>query len=185
VTNPLNPGLDSGPTANDRRHVLVASGAYLLPGGVQIGAVWTVRSSMPFNPIAGAALNIDATAQFVPGTTRAMGNSDNTAMLAAVNAYRATLGLAPISASQIQGNGYNAVDMRVNKQFPLGGHKKLELIVQVFNVFGRNNLAASGGTGGQTGVPPGWQTNATTSTFGEILQAYNRQQAELAVRVTF
>ena len=185
VTDPLNPGLDSGPTANDRRHVLVASGAYLLPGGVQIGAVWTVRSSMPFNPIAGAALNIDATAQFVPGTTRAMGNSDNTAMLAAVNAYRATLGLAPISASQIQGNGYNAVDMRVNKQFPLGGHKKLELIVQVFNVFGRNNLAASGGTGGQTGVPPGWQTNATTSTFGEILQAYNRQQAELAVRVTF
>ena len=35
VTDSQNLGLDVGPAAIDPRHVLVASGAYLLPGGVQ------------------------------------------------------------------------------------------------------------------------------------------------------
>ena len=119
---------------------------------------------------------------FVPGTTRAVGNRDTATMLAAVNAYRATLGFAPIPASQIDGNDYNAVDMRVSKSFALGGRRRVDVIAQVFNVFGRDNLAASGGVGGQNGVPPGWTLNARSEVFGRINQAYNRQQAELAVR---
>jgi hypothetical protein len=184
VTDSQNPGLDVGPAANDRRHVLVASGAYLLPGGVQLGAVWALRTTMPFNAVAGADLNGDGVvSDFVPGTTRAMGNRDNATLIAAVNAYRATLGLPPFSESQLDSNDFNALDMRVNKSFALGGHRKLELIMQVFNVFGRDNLAASGGVGGQNGVPPGWQLNVRSDVFGRINQAYNRQQAELAVRV--
>jgi carboxypeptidase family protein len=186
VTDSQNLAADVGPAANDRRHVLVASGAYLLPGGVQLGAVWTVRTTMPFNAVAGADLNGDGVvSDFVPGTTRAMGNRDNTAFLSAVNTYRATLGLAPIPASQLDSNDYNAIDMRVNKAFVIGQRKKLELIVQVFNVLGRDNLAASGGAGGQNGVPPGWTLNARSDAFGRINQAYNRQQAELAVRFGF
>jgi carboxypeptidase family protein len=186
VTDSQNPGLDVGPAANDRRHVLVASGGYLLPAGIQISAVWTVRSTMPFNAVAGADLNGDGVvSDFVPGTTRAMGNRDNTPFLAAVNAYRATLGLAPIPASQLDSNDYNAVDMRVNKSFALGGHRKIDLFAQVFNVLGRDNLAASGGAGGQNGVPPGWTLNVRSDAFGRINQAYNRQQAELAVRFGF
>lgn len=196
VTDSQNPGLDVGPAANDRRHVLVASGAYLLPGGVQLGAVWTLRTTMPFNAVAGADLNGDGiVSDFVPGTTRAMGNRDNATLVAAVNAYRATLPVGacgtpgqlcpPITASQLDSNDYNAIDMRVNKAFTLGGHRRIELIAQVFNVFGRDNLAASGGAGGQNGVPPGWTLNVRSSSFGRINQAYNRQQAELAVRVGF
>ncbi|MSO30323.1 MAG: hypothetical protein EXQ48_05175 [Acidobacteria bacterium] len=184
VTDSQNPRLDWGPTASDRRHVLVASGSYLLPAGVQVGAVWTVRSSMPFNAVAGADLNGDGVvSDFVPGTTRAMGNRDNAAMLTAVNTYRATLNLAPISSSHIDSNDYNAVDMRVNKSFSLGGSRKVELIAQVFNLLGRDNLPASGGVGGQAGVAPGWVLNVRSDSFGRINQAYNRQQAELAVRM--
>jgi len=184
VTDSQNPGLDWGPTANDRRHVLVASGAYLLPAGVQIGAVWTIRTTMPFNAVAGADLNGDGlVSDFVPGTTRAMGNRDNATVLEAANAYRATLGLAPIPASQLDSNDYNAVDVRVNKSFALGGRRKIDLIAQVFNVLGRDNLAASGGAGGQNGVPPGWTLNVRSDAFGRINQAYNLQQAELAIRV--
>jgi carboxypeptidase family protein/TonB-dependent receptor-like protein len=186
VTDSQNPGLDVGPAANDRRHVLVASGAFLLPGGLQLGAVWTIRTTMPFNAVAGADLNGDGiVSDFVPGTSRAMGNRDNATLLAAVNAYRATLGLAPFAASQLDSNDYNAIDMRVNKSFALGGHRKLDLIAQVFNVLGRENLAASGGAGGQNGVPPGWTLNVRSDVFGRINQAYNRQQAELAVRFGF
>lgn len=151
---------------------------------------------MPFNAVAGADLNGDGiVSDFVAGTTRAVGNRDNTAMLAAVNAYRASLPAgscgtpgqlcAAIAASQIDANDYNAVDLRVNKSFALGGRRKIEVIAQVFNVLGRDNLAASGGVGGQAGVPAGWVLNARSDSFGRILQAYNRQQAELAVRVVW
>jgi hypothetical protein len=43
----------------------------------------------------------------------------------------------------------------------------------VFNLFGTDNLEAA------------WNTNALSDSFGRILQAFNRQQAELAVRVGF
>ena len=63
--------------------------------------------------------------------------------------------------------------MRASKSFSLGGNRKLELIGQVFNLFGTDNLEAT------------WNTNALSDSFGRILQAFNRQQAELAVRVGF
>ena len=190
VTDSGNPGADWGPAANDRRHSLVASGSFLLPAGVTLGAVWSLRSTMPFSAVAGKDLNGDGlVTDYVPGTTRAMGNRDNTAMLAAVNAYRATLPAGacgtpgqlcgPISASQIDSNRYNDVDVRVSKAFSLGGHnRKIELIAQVFNIFGTNNLLASTDAGA-------WVTNVTSNSFGRILQANPRQQAELGARIVW
>ncbi len=101
-----------------------------------------------------------------------------------VNAYRAGLGLKPIPASNIESNRYKSLNVRASKSFPLGGDRRLELIAQVFNVLGTDNLAASGGVAAG-GVAPGWSLNALSDSFGRILQAYNRQQAELAVRFTF
>src|SRR6202040_3489843 len=95
--------------------------------------------------------------------------------LDAVNAYRVANGHAPISASQIDSNRYNSLDMRVTRTFRGSGGKKLELVAQVFNVLGSDNLLASGGVGG-------YVTNALSDSFGKILTAGNRQQAELAIR---
>jgi hypothetical protein len=174
ITHAEHPGLDRGPAANDRRHVLVASGSVLLPYDVTLGGVWTLRSTMPFSAIAGRDVNGDAlVTDYVPGTTRAMGTRDDAPMMEAVNAWRAVNGLAPIAASQIDTNRYNAFDMRASKSFSLGGNRRLEVIGQVFNVFGTDNLDAA------------WNTNALSDSFGRILQAFNRQQAELAVRVAF
>ena len=53
ITQAENPALDLGPAANDRRHVVVASGSVLLPYDVTLGGVWTFRSTMPFSAIAG------------------------------------------------------------------------------------------------------------------------------------
>ena len=172
VTHSENPALDSGPTVNDRRHALVSSGSVLLPWDLTLGVVWNIRSTMPFSALAGADLNGDGVVDdYVPGTTRAIGNRDNAAMLAAVNAYRATRNLAAIPESQIDANDYNSFDMRISKSIPLGGARRVELIGQVFNLFGRDNLAAS------------WTTNALSNSFGRILQAGNRQQGEVALRV--
>jgi hypothetical protein len=177
-----NPGLDWGPGAADRRHNFVASGSMLLPYDVTLGAVWTLRSTMPFTARAGRDLNRDgnnsATAggDYVPGTTRNMGNRDNARMLEAVNAWRAENRLAPIPASQLDTNEFNRFDIRASKAIGLGGGRQIELIAQVFNVFGSDNLG---------GIGIGWTQNALSNSFGRISSALPRQEAELAVRFRF
>lgn len=170
-----NQDLDWGPGTTDRRHTLVSSGSVLLPWDVTVGGVWTIRSTMPFSARAGRDLNNDgATTDYVPGTTRNQGNRDLD--LTFVNAYRALNRLGEISADQIDSNRFNSVDLRVSKAFLLGASQnRIELIGQVFNVFGTNNLLSSGGQGS-------WVDNALSDSFGRILSASNRQQAELALR---
>ena len=174
-TNFYNPGLEFGAGTTDRRHALVSSGAVMLPFEITFGAVWTLRSSMPFSARAGRDLNSDsATTDYVPGTSRNQGNRGLD--LALVNAWRASNGLGAIPASQIDSNRYNSVDVRVSKAFSLGSQNtKLEVVAQMLNVFGTDNLLASGGAGA-------WVENALSDAFGRVLTAFNRQQAEIGVR---
>ncbi len=64
-------------------------------------------------------------------------------------------------------------ELRGSKAINIGAGRKIEVIGQVFNVFGRTNLGGVGST---------YQTNARAATFGQILTAQARQQGEVAVR---
>ncbi|PYR70631.1 MAG: hypothetical protein DMF88_02255 [Acidobacteria bacterium] len=177
VTDAYNPQWDQGYGNADRRHAFVGSGAYQAPGDIILGVVWTLRTSAPFSARAGRDLNGDgATTDFVPGTTKGMGNRDNDAMLAAVNAYRAANGMAPIAELTNNSNGYNRFDVRASKAINLSGRRRVELIGQVFNLFGRMNLG---------GIGSSFNTNALSPTFGQLATAQARQQGEIAVRFTF
>jgi hypothetical protein len=144
----------------------------MVPGGIQIGAVWTLRSKMPFSGLAGLDLNGDGSVtDYVPGTSR------NSFDLALVNAWRAQNRLAAVSAAQFDSNRYNSLDARVSKAIPLGDRRKLELIAQVFNVFGVDNLLPPGAGG--------YVDNALSDSFGKILSAQPRQQGEIAIRYGF
>jgi hypothetical protein len=177
VTDFYNPQLDWGPGSADRRHAFVASGSYLLPWDINVGAVWTLRSSMPFSARAGRDLNNDGAANtdYVPGLTRNIGNRDNAAMLTAVNAWRTLNGRAPMTEANLDSNAYNRFDVRASKALALGD-RRIEFIAQVFNLFGHDNLGD---------IEQGWQENALSDSFGQILTVQPRQQAELAVRFTF
>ena len=165
---------DWGASNLDRRHTLVVSGSASLPLSLTLGGVWTLRSPMPFSAIAGRDLNNDgAVTDLVPGTSRNSGQ--RSLNLDAVNAYRAANGLTPIPAGQFDSNRYNSLDVRLTRTFNVTSSKKLETIAQVFNIMGSDNLLASGGVGG-------YVNNALSDSFGRILAAGNRQQAELAVR---
>jgi hypothetical protein len=165
-----------GPSGSDRRHALVVSSGIQLPADVVAGVIYSFRTTTPFNAFAGVDLNNDgsSTTDFVPGTHRGMGNRDNAAMLAAVNAYRASRvpALPPIAESQIDTNGFNRVDLRVTKGFRFGG-RKIELVGQVFNLFGTDNLG---------GIGTNQTTNALALSFGQIPSAQPRQQGEVAIR---
>jgi hypothetical protein len=174
ITDYYNPAADIGPLPSDRRHAVVLSGAFQLPSDVVLGVIWNFRTTTPFSARAGVDVNGDGTNNdYVPGTTKDMGNRDNAAMLTAVNAYRATLNLPAIPESQIDTNTLYRLDLRVSKAIQLGGGRKVELIGQVLNALGRNNLG---------GVGSAYQSSARAATFGQILTAQPRQQGEVAVR---
>ncbi len=170
IVNPSNYNLDWGPAGVDRRHALVAGGSVEVRWGVTIGAIWNVRSALPFSTQS-ATLDADGVRQYVPGTSRGQGNRDLN--LDTINAYRATLNLAPIPASQIDSSRFNSFDIRATKSFRIREHQSVQFIGQVFNLFGHLNL-----TGGTTG-------RADSANFGRILSAGNLQQAEFAMRFAF
>jgi hypothetical protein len=90
-----------------------------------------------------------------------------------VNAWRAENKLAPVSEDQIDKDNYNRLDIRASKAIVFGGRRRLELIGQLFNLFGTDNLG---------GVGSAQVSSALSDSFGRILTAQPRQQAELAVR---
>jgi hypothetical protein len=171
IVNYSDPNQSWGPGNIDRRHSLVAAGSLNLPWGVTLGAIWTIRSSLPFSAFSSSTLaNGDGTTQYVTGTSRNQGNRDLS--LAAVNAYRATLGLPAVSS--VKGNLYNSFDIHLSKAFFVKEQRRLEVIAQCFNAFGSQNLAALN-----------YVTSAASTSFGNITAGSNLQQAELAARFSF
>jgi hypothetical protein len=177
VTNYSDLNLDWGPSNVDRRDVLVASGTVDLPSRLTLGAIWTAKSSVPFSALA-ATFNADGTQQYVPGTSRNQGNRDLN--LTAVNAYRTSLGLSPITSSMINTNPYDSFDVHLSRKFKLKEQRYIEVVAQCFNLFGHENLL------GVAAGTSGYSTNAASPTgFGALTAAGNLQQAELAARFVF
>ena len=163
------PQLDWGPSAIDRRNALVASGTFLFPGKVMVGAIWNLRSSLPFNAFSGS-VNADGTTQYVPGTSRNQGNRKLS--LDSINSFRMTNGLAAVT--HIDSSVYDSLDLRVSRDFFTHGEKRVEVLGQVFNVAGHENLL----NGAMT-------TSARSASFGTITNASNLQQVELAAHFVF
>lgn len=181
VTVPSNYGLDWGFANADRRHNLIASTSVQLPWRFTLGAIWTVRSSLPFSAIV-ATTDPDGIRAYVPGTARNQGNRNLS--LDAVNAYRATLGLSPLASSNIDSSRYNSVDIKLSRSFALKSERRrIELGLQVFDLFGTENLGVPSGqmTAG------GNMTAANSPNFGRIVGVLNNcyQQAELSARFVF
>lgn len=171
LTNPLNPNLDWGPGAADRRHSLVVSGAVQLPLGLVASGIWTLRSSLPLSVYTGVN-NIDSSNQYVPGTTRNQLNRDLD--FGALNTYRSATGLAAINSSTIQNSSYDTFDFRLLESIKLGESRRLELYGQGFNLFGRVNYM-------NTTI----SNTVTSAVFGRASASNNLQQGELAARFIF
>ena len=104
-------------------------------------------------------------------------DKDTAKLLELVNAWRAVRNLAPISATQIQNSTFNRFDIRLSRAIALGGGRSVDLVAQVFNVFGRDNLI--GGTGGT------FINNSLSNAFGQYTVAAPRQDAEVGISFKF
>lgn len=174
--DPFDDSLDWGPSNGERRHALVASGSMLLPWDVTFGALWTVRSQLPWSATAGRDLNGDGfNTDLVPGLSRNTGSRNLD--LNAVNVWRAANARAPISEDQIDSSAINLVDVRAAKRLRLSRRFSAELTLQVFNLFNKTNFQDQYG-GGRIG-------NTLSDRFGRIQTARPARQGELAARVTW
>jgi outer membrane receptor protein involved in Fe transport len=171
----FNPNLyDFGPSNGERRHAIVASGSVLLKYDIILGGLWTYRSQLPWSATAGRDLNNDTfVTDLVPGTTRNSGSRNLN--LDAVNIWRAANGLAAVT--NIDTSRINLFDLRVSKRINLGNARRIEVLVQAFNLFNTKNLQAQFG-GGRQG-------NALSATFGAITTARPNRQIELGARLNW
>ena len=107
-----------------------------------------------------------------------------------INGVSNTVPLGAIPASQIQSNFYNQLDLHINKDIQIHERYKIQLIGQVFNIFGTDNFGGVGSSqaaiaSGLSSTSPYASYASSTSTFGTISSALPRQQAELAVRFVY
>jgi hypothetical protein len=112
-----------------------------------------------------------------PPATRRAATANTAAVLQKVNEWRAVPNLAPIPASQLQSSGYNRFDIRVSRAVAIGGTRSIDLVAQVFNLFGRDNLV--GGTGGT------FINNSLSASFGKYSVAAPRREAEVGISFKF
>jgi hypothetical protein len=74
--------------------------------------------------------------------------------------------------NRLTGPGYAALDLLVSRRLSIGGHRALEMRLEVFNVLNRRNDQ----------LPDSFLDHVT---FGQSLATYPPRQAQLAARLTF
>ena len=116
--DPLAPG-EWGPTLQDERHRLVATGVFELPYGIQLSPVFQTASARPYNLTAGSDLNAD-------GINNDRWIDPATGQQVSLNAGR--------------GDPTVALDLRATKFFPLGGERRIAVFAEIFNVLDNVNL---------------------------------------------
>ena len=134
----------------------------------------------PLTSIGGSPLGAALSMTRPPGTTRNQAGRDSggtAKVLELVNAWRAVRGRLPIPASQLQSSDFNRFDIRLSRALQLGGGRSVDLVAQVINLFGRDNLI--GGTGGT------FTNIALSSSFGKYAVAAPRQEAEVGISFKF
>ncbi len=160
----FNPADERGPSLQDQRHRLVASGLYVLPHNFQLSSILTIGSGRPYNILAGADLNGDGDGGAFP-SDRARANTLDQATSVGRNS-----GTLPMQAT---------VDLRVMRRFDVR-RLKIDGIFEVFNLFNRTNYTDINNIFGVGSYP-----SQPLPTYGQFTQAAPPLQVQLAARVSF
>lgn len=159
---------DKGPSDNDQRHRLVVSGTVgdgpsqgvrRALAGFQIGWVYSYGSALPFNIVTGADNNNDTTVNDRPaGVGR-------------------NAGRMPCFADIADTCGTASLDVRLSRPIAFGGARRLDLMLEAFNVFNRANVVNVNNTIGNGATP--------SATFRQVTAVADMRQLQLGARWSF
>jgi hypothetical protein len=205
VANPNAPfapsGLDldhwhqpSRPLITDYTHILNIAGVLQLPRHFDLSLNFSYSSAPPFSPFIGAIdFNGDGTVgDLLPGTSlgqfnRGLGRAD---LVRLVDQFNQKYALTPdthgriipvitLPSSYALEHGFQALDLRLKRDFVFRDHWRLSMIGEVFNVYNAANL---------TGYTPDLTSPAFGQPSGRMTQLFGSggpRAFQLAVRVSF
>ena len=128
--DPLDPLCDAcwGPLYTDARHRVTLGAMYRVPWDIVVSGMLRYRSAVPYLEHANCDLNGD-------GSTIDLAPNGGTCPASGLE--------MPAASSVNTGRGFSFTqfDIRLSKEFKLGGDFGVELIAEVFNVFNKKNAA--------------------------------------------
>ncbi len=159
---------ETGPAATDEGHRLVVNGSSRLPGRLELAALLSAASGLPFTALAGADLNGDGIAD----ADRARTNPVDASTTVARNGERFVPRIT--------------LDLRLARPFHVGSRATLTTAIDVFNVFNRANFNDVNNVFGTGAFPDQPQRDVEGRvTYGRYQKALAPRQVQLAVRVAF
>jgi hypothetical protein len=112
-----------GPTVSDERHRIVATGIFLLPGGIQLAPIFQAATARPYTLTAGVDLNADGT------------NNDR---------YVDPVSGAQVAVNSQRGDPFVLLDLRATKVINLASdRRRLSVFAEVFNLLNTANFGQS------------------------------------------
>lgn len=132
------------PGGTDRRHRLVSSAIFVLPGDIRISTIMDYRSPLPVLVTSGTNLNgDDFGSDLAPGFNASNTYGCRGLDLGLGNAYRQSTGRTPVN--DFACSNFLNFDFRASRNFYLSGTHGIELVLQVLNAFDRANFGNSNG----------------------------------------
>jgi outer membrane receptor protein involved in Fe transport len=115
--NPFNPACDEcfGPLNTDARHRVTLSATVQAPFAINLGTVIRYRSGLPYTEWTGEDIDADGFAMDLP------------------------VGVSHVN--NLRGDDMMQVDLRVSREFSMGGRFGVEALAEVFNLLNDNNPA--------------------------------------------
>jgi outer membrane receptor protein involved in Fe transport len=126
-----------GYNTTDTRHNLTASASTNLPWRLQLSGIMKLVSGFPIGRLS-AGIDVDGdgntSGDRPAGLPPRVGRGDVDSELAIINAFRTSRGLQPIDRSLLELNMTRLLDLRLTRSIVLGGARRLELFLEMFNV---------------------------------------------------
>jgi hypothetical protein len=153
---------ERGPSRQEVNHRFTLSMISAIPstvaiaGGVKISGIVTLESGRHYNIFVGSDANQDGNP-----------NTDRPSM---------------IGRNSYEGPGYAAVDVRIAREFAVGGGARLDVSLDLFNLFNRTNVKDVNTVWGGIDIntPP-----ATQFGFGTARDVFNPFQAQIGFKLKF
>ena len=172
---------ERGYNPSDQRHNLTLAGTLSLPWSVEVSGIAKLISGSPIKVQAGSDLDGDSivTGDLPPGIPITVGRERVAESLEAINVLRAGRNLAALDPALLQLDPYRSVDLRVTKAIPFGGGRRLELLLEAFNVTNHVNFRPP------LGNPPNAGASINTQSFLVRTVARDARQIQWGLHYAF